>query len=153
MTTNNLVKISFIEFKRIALFVLTWSLCFIVPHFQKTFNELVVITHLVIAVLLSITLYRVLLIDKFRINTLNKFFISLLPIFYIASMTIAYIGNDKFYYFINRFGAGSMYLGDKVYLFSDLAHVTSASSCSIKVKIGSLFVTPFLEYLIKILIL
>ena len=143
MITNNLVRIRLREFKDIVLFALSWSLCFVVPHFQQTFNVLVIITHLLIAILLSFTLYQVLLLDNFRKITLNLFFISLLPIFYIASMILAYSSKDKFYFFINRFGAGSMYKNDKVYLFSDLTHLTSASSCSIPVKIGESICDPF----------
>lgn len=62
---------------------------------------------------------------------------------YIGSLLITLLDKDGLYFFINRFGAGSMYQNNKVYLFSDLTHLTSASSCSIPVKIGENICDPF----------
>ena len=143
MIIKNLVKNNYHFLKILFLFTFSWSLCFIVPHFQSQFNSTVVITHLCIVILLSTALYQLLLIDNDRNNVLSFFIILSFSMIYIGSLLITLLDKAGLYFFINRFGAGSMYQNNKVYLFSDLTHLTSASSCSIPVKIGENICDPF----------
>lgn len=143
MITKNLVKNNFHFLKVLFFFTFSWSLCFIVPHFQSKFNSTVVITHLCITILLSTALYQLLLIDNDRRSLLSFFLVLSFPVIYIGSLLLTLLDKDSLYFFINRFGIGSMYQNNKVYLFSDLTHLTSASSCSIPAKIGENICDPF----------
>ena len=143
MIIQNLLKNNFHFLKILFFFTFAWSLCFIVPHYQSNFNTTVVITHLCIVILLSTALYQLLLIKNDRKNVLNFFLILSLPLIYISSLLLTIFNKEGLYFFINRFGAGSMYQNNKVYLFSDLTHLTSASACSIPVEIGKNICDPF----------
>lgn len=131
------------KFENIFLFLCSWSLLFILPHFQTQFGFVMIFSQTFISIVLFCTIYRVLKYSDNleKIIKPNVFF--LFPLFYLFSIVLNSFGKDELYNFINRFGAGSMSIGGKIYLFSDLTHLTNASSCAISVQNGKNICDPF----------
>jgi len=145
MTNINSAKIILSEYRDIFLFIFVWSLFFVVPHFQSEFGFFMIVSQVFIALILFYTIYKV-LVSKLNLDLILKpAIIFLFPLFYLASVILNSFGKDNLYVFINRFGAGSMILDGKIYMFGDLAQSTAASSCNITVQIGKNICDPFLR--------
>jgi len=142
-----------VKFENIFLFLFSWSLLFILPHFQTKFGFVTIFSQVFISVSLLYTINRALghFEDLEKFLKSNIFF--LFPLLYLVSIVLNLFGKDELYKFINRFGAGSMMLDGKIYMFGDLAHLTKASSCTISVQIGRNICDPFDRPLIRIHIL
>jgi len=132
-----------VKFENIFLFLFSWSLLFILPHFQTKFGFVTIFSQVFISVSLLYTINRALghFEDLEKFLKPNIFF--LFPLLYLVSIVLNLFGKDELYKFINRFGAGSMMLDGKIYMFGDLAHLTKASSCTISVQIGRNICDPF----------
>ena len=131
------------KFENIFLFLCSWSLLFILPHYQTQFGFVMIFSQAFISIVLFHTIYRVLKYSDNLEKILKPNVFFLFPLFYLFSIVLNSFGKDELYKFINRFGAGSMSIGEKIYLFSDLAHLTNASSCAISVQNGKNICDPF----------
>jgi hypothetical protein len=55
---------------------------------------------------------------------------------FIIGATALIFGQPKIYEYWSHFGAGPMKLNGHIFLFGDLAHLTSAAACSSRIEIG-----------------
>jgi len=141
---KNLSNVTTKENSRYILFlILGWIACLILPHFQKNFNLSAAVAQILIALIMLRSIYIILQ----ELNFFQKFSTSIIflvfPFFYLVAISLNYLGFKELYVLLNRFGAGTMFISDKVFLFGDLAHLTSASNCTTPIKIGGVICDPF----------
>jgi len=143
MTLSIEIKSFFVKYKNIFLLTSAWALCLILPHYQAQFNLLMIIGQVIISLILFYSINKSLesTIRFEKILKPNMFI--LFPLFYLVSIITNLLGKDNLYIFLNRFGAGSMFKGEKIYMYGDLAHLTTASSCNESVQIGKNLCDPF----------
>jgi len=142
--TNRVTSKKFLaKFENIFLFFCSWSLLFILPHFQTQFGFVMIFSQAFISIILFYTINKALKHagNLEKILKPNIFF--LFPLLYLVSIVLNSFGKDELYKFINRFGAGSMFIDGKIYIFGDLAHLTNASSCAISAQNGINICDPF----------
>ncbi len=65
--------------------------------------------------------------------------------FHLISILLTQINQFKPYLLWSKFGFGSMYLSNDLFIFGDLAHLTSWASCKAPIEIGSTVCDPFLR--------
>ena len=143
MTHRIRTKNFVVQFKNIFLLISAWALCLILPHFQTQFDPIMAICQMLISMILFYAIYTTLKSTEDLEKFLKTKALVLIPLFYLVSIILNLFGKDYLYLFINRFGAGSMLLDGKIYMYGDLAHLTAASSCNISVQIGANICDPF----------
>jgi len=131
------------KYREFLLLVICWIACLVLPHFQKNLNLLMVISQILISIILLVTLYRTLSkqVEIPKIINYKLFFI--FPITYLVSLYLISQGNYALYIFLNRFGSGTMFVNNNVFIYGDLAHLTSASECTTPIQIGEIICDPF----------
>jgi hypothetical protein len=89
------------------------------------------------------TLYNTLYkhVEIAKLINYKLFFI--FPFTYLVSLYLNEQGNDKLYIFLNHFGSGTMFVNNHVFLYGDLAHLTTASDCTSPIQIGEIICDPF----------
>lgn len=125
------------------ILILGWFACLVLPHFQRSFVLSISIAQIFIAIIMFRSMFNLLqnLSHTERFFTPRIFLV--FPGFYSIAVTLNFLGFKELYILLNRFGSGTMFVENKVFLFGDLAHVTSASDCPIPIKIGELICDPF----------
>jgi len=131
------------KYREMLLLLICWIACLVLPHFQKNFNLLMVISQILISILLLVTLYNTLFKHTEIAKVINYKLFIVFPFFYIVSLYLNGQGNDKLYVFLNRFGSGTMFVDNNVFLYGDLAHLTAASDCTTPIQIGEIICDPF----------
>lgn len=131
------------KYRELLLFVICWIACLVLPHFQKNFNLLMVISQILISIILLVTLYNILFKHAEIAKVINYKLFFIFPSTYLVSLYLNGLGNDKLYIFLNRFGSGTMFLNNNVFLYGDLAHLTTASNCTTPIQIGEIICDPF----------
>ena len=125
------------------VFLISWFLCLVLPHFQNDFNFLIISLEVLICILIFSSLYQIFAITQSAQSFMQPTIILLIPISYLISVAFVFFGRNELYILLNRFGAGTMYVQDKIYIFGDLAHLTSASGCQTPLQIGWNICDPF----------
>jgi hypothetical protein len=123
--------------------VICWIACLVLPHFQKNFNLLMVISQILISIILLVTLYNILFKHSGIAKSINYKLFFIFPFTYIVSLYLIGQGNNKLYVLLNRFGSGTMFVNNNVFLYGDLAHLTTASDCATPIQIGEIICDPF----------
>ena len=131
------------KYREILLLLICWIACLVLPHFQKNFNLLMVISQILISIILLVTLYNTLFKHTEIAKVINYKLFIIFPFTYIVSLYLNGQGNDKLYVFLNRFGSGTMFVNNNVFLYGDLAHLTAASDCTTPIQIGEIICDPF----------
>jgi hypothetical protein len=131
------------KYREILLLLICWIACLVLPHFQKNFNLLMVISQILISIILLVTLYNTLFKHTGIAKVINYKLFFIFPFTYIVSLYLNEQGNDKLYVFLNRFGSGTMFVNNNVFLYGDLAHLTAASDCTTPIQIGEIICDPF----------
>jgi hypothetical protein len=131
------------KYREILLLLICWIACLVLPHFQKNFNLLTVISQILISIILLVTLYNTLFKHTEIAKVINYKLFFIFPFTYIVSLYLNEQGNDKLYVFLNRFGSGTMFVNNNVFLYGDLAHLTAASDCTTPIQIGEIICDPF----------
>ena len=131
------------KYRVILLLLICWIACLVLPHFQKNFDLLMVISQILISIILLVTLYNILFKHTEFAKVINYKLFFIFPFTYIVSLYLNEQGNDKLYVFLNRFGSGTMFVNNNVILYGDLAHLTAASDCTNPIQIGEIICDPF----------
>ena len=141
---KNLSNVITKENSRYFLFlILGWIACLVLPHFQKNFNLSTSMAQIFIALIMLRSIYFILReLSSFQKFSTSRIFL-VFPLFYLVAISLNSLGIKELYISLNRFGAGTMFISDKVFLFGDLAHLTSASNCPTPIKIGEVICDPF----------
>jgi hypothetical protein len=131
------------KYRDFLLLVICWIACLYLPRFQNNFNLLMVISQILISIILLGTLYNTLYkhVEIAKLINYKLFFI--FPFTYLVSLYLNEQGNDKLYIFLNHFGSGTMFVNNHVFLYGDLAHLTTASDCTSPIQIGEIICDPF----------
>lgn len=66
-----------------------------------------------------------------------------LAVYHMLSISLTKLSIVKPYLFWTKFGFSSMYINNELFIFGDLAHLTSWASCKIPIEIGSALCDPF----------
>lgn len=74
-----------------------------------------------------------------------KFLFLLFSGFHLVSILLTQLNQFKPYSLWSKLGFGSMYLNGDLFIFGDLAHLTSWANCKIPIEIGSAQCDPFLR--------
>jgi len=131
------------KYREMLLLLICWIACLVLPHFQKNFNLLMVISQILISIILLVTLYNTLFKHTGIAKVINYKLFFIFPFTYIVSLYLTGQGNNKLYVFLNRFGSGTMFVNNNVFLYGDLAHLTTASDCTTPIQIGEIICDPF----------
>lgn len=79
-------------------------------------------------------------------NFLNpKILLLILAGFHLVTIVLTQIDIRKPYLLWTKLGFGSMYLKSDLFIFGDLAHLTSWANCKVPIEIGSALCDPFLR--------
>jgi hypothetical protein len=132
-----------VKYREFLMLVICWIACLVLPHFQKNFNLLMVISQILISIILLVTLYNALFKHTGIAKVINYKLFFIFPFTYIVSLYLTGQGNNKLYVFLNRFGSGTMFVNNNVFLYGDLAHLTTASDCTTPIQIGEIICDPF----------
>ena len=131
------------KYREFLLLVICWIACLVLPHFQKNFNLLMVISQILISIILLVTLYNILFKHSGIAKSINYKLFFIFPFTYIVSLYLIGQSNNKLYVLLNRFGSGTMFVNNNVFLYGDLAHLTTASDCATPIQIGKIICDPF----------
>jgi hypothetical protein len=123
--------------------VFGWIACIVLPHFQKKFDLSTSLAQILIALIMLRSIYFILNEQRAFQKFSNSRIFLMFPLFYVVAVSLNSLGFKELYVLLNRFGAGTMLINDKVFLFGDLAHLTSASDCLAPIKIGEVICDPF----------
>lgn len=74
-----------------------------------------------------------------------KFLFLLFSVFHLVSILLTQLNQFMPYSLWSKLGFGSMYLNGELFIFGDLAHLTSWANCNIPVEIGSAQCDPFMR--------
>jgi hypothetical protein len=114
----------------LSIVAICWGLALILPHFQPNPSGFGLLVDSLIIGLLGLCTYR-LLGSGLGKNKLVKAIIFLVS---VGGFTLGFISmalkHDSIYGIWSHFGAGPMKLNGRNFIFGDLAHLTSAASCS-----------------------
>ena len=114
----------------LSIVAICWGLALILPHFQPNPSGFGLLVDSLIIVLLGLCTYR-LLGSGLGKSKLVKAIIFLVS---VGGFTLGFIStalnHDSIYGIWSHFGAGPMKLNGRNFIFGDLAHLTSAASCS-----------------------
>jgi hypothetical protein len=125
-------------------FISTQILILIASKFESelspTFNFLQLL--LVLALYVSLNQINFELIPKL-INP--KILFLVIAGFHLTSILLTQIHQFNPYLLWSKFGFGTMYLHNKIFVFGDLAHLTSWATCKAPIEIGSAICDPFLR--------
>ncbi len=131
------------KYREFLLLVICWIACLVLPHFQKNFNLIMVISQILISIILLVTLYNILFKHSGIAKSINYKLFFIFPFTYIVSLYLIGQGNNKLYVLLNRLGSGTMFVNNNVFLYGDLAHLTTASDCATPIQIGEIICDPF----------
>jgi hypothetical protein len=114
-----------------------WALALVLPHFQSSPSAPILLIDTVIICMLGFCGFALLNSPIYK----SKFMKLAIALFSIGGFVIGFIGvkisNSNFYEIWSHFGAGTMKLNEKVYIFGDLAHLTSAADCFRTISVGT----------------
>ena len=114
-----------------------WALALVLPHFQTTPSAPILLIDTIIICLLGFSGFG-LLNSPLGKSKLIKITIVLVSIGgFVIGFIWAKLSNSQFYELWSHFGAGTMKLKERVFLFGDLAHLTSVADCPRPVTIGT----------------
>jgi len=120
-----------------------WILALVVPHFQQKPGALTLAGDILITLLLSFELFRLLNSSLSNDNFLKAIFILLS----LSGFWVGFICSEFTKYSIyevwSHFGAGTMKLSGRYFIFGDLALLTSAASCSQPIITGTNVCDPW----------
>jgi hypothetical protein len=120
-----------------------WALALVLPHFQTTPSATILLIDTIIICLLGLCSYGLLnsILSKSKVLKIAIVLVS------IGGFVIGFIwtklSNSQFYEIWSHFGAGTMKLNEKVFIFGDLAHLTSAAACPGLISIGTQVCDPW----------
>lgn len=126
----------------------SWAISIFLPHF--------VAAGLVFAVCISLLLlgififaFHTLTSEHYLPNSwIDKFWVLVPVISYLVPLSLLYFYQfEKPYYLWTKLTAGSMTLNGNAYPLGDLAQITSAASCEVPIKVGTVVCDPWLRSL------
>lgn len=131
------------NFLDLLIVALCWGLALILPHFQPNPSGFSLVVDSFIIGSLGLCTYRLLSSSLGRGKSL-KAIISLVS---VGGFAVGFIStclkHDSIYGIWSHFGAGTMKLNDRNFIFGDLVHLTSAASCSKPVITGTNVCDPW----------
>lgn len=114
-----------------------WALALVLPHFQTTPSAPILLIDTIIICLLGFCGLG-LLNSPLSKSKLIKIAMVLVSIGgFVVGFIWAKLSNSQFYEIWSHFGAGTMKLNEKVFIFGDLAHLTSVADCPRTISIGT----------------
>jgi hypothetical protein len=120
-----------------------WGLALVLPHFQPYPGVLGLILDSLVILILFLILTRLL---NSGLNT-SKFLKSGFTLIslggFLAGVSALALDRSSIYDFWSHLGSGTMKLNGEVFLFGDLAHLTSAAGCSEPISIGKNICDPW----------
>jgi hypothetical protein len=114
-----------------------WALSLVLPHFQTTPSAAILLLDVVIVCLLGFCGLALLNSSLAKSNLLKKAFVLVAIGGFIVGFIGTKLSNSVIYEIWSRFGAGSMKLKDSIFIFGDLAHLTSTTNCPRPITIGT----------------
>ena len=114
-----------------------WGLALLLPHFQTTPSAPMLLIDTIIICLLGFSGFK-LLNSPLGKSKLIKIAVVLTSLGgFVIGFVWAKLSNSHFYEIWSHFGAGTTKLNDKVFIFGDLAHLTSVADCPRPITIGT----------------
>ncbi len=126
------------------LFVTALILVVVASKFEPELSPSINLMQLLLVFVLYVSLNEI----NFELipNYLNpKILFLLLAGFHLVSILLTQLDQLKPYLLWSKLGFGSMYLNSDLFIFGDLAHLTSWANCKIPIEIGSTLCDPFLR--------
>ena len=127
----------------LVLLSMCWGLALVLPHFQPYPGVLGLILDSLVILILFLILTRLL---NSGLNT-SKFLKSGFTLIslggFLAGVSALALDRSSLYDFWSHLGSGTMKLNGEVFLFGDLAHLTSAAGCSEPISIGKNICDPW----------
>jgi hypothetical protein len=114
-----------------------WALALVLPHFQTTPSTAILLFDTIIICLLGFSGFKLLNspLGKSKLINIGMVLVSLGG--FVIGFTWTKLSNSQFYEIWSHFGAGTMKLEKSVFLFGDLAHLTSVADCPRPITIGT----------------
>ena len=137
--------VNIINRKRLAFAtsLICWFLSLILPHFQGNMTLTFVIFQIVLSTVLFLAVKEVLSHEIFISDLKAKLVLLAIIVIHFLSLFLVKIEISQPYILWNRFGSGTMLKNDQIFSFGDLAHLTTAASCSKQTLIGEILCDPF----------
>ena len=115
----------------------SWVLALVLPHFQATPSAAILLIDTISICLLGFSGFRLLNSPLSKSMFIKIAFILLSVGGFLIGFAGAKLSNSQFYEIWSHFGAGTMKLNERVFIFGDLAHLTSAADCPRPITIGT----------------
>ena len=116
--------------------VLGWFAALFLPHFQNSFNAIMITLQLLISIFLLHSFKFYTTIGFNFSESIIKYIYFLICITHLTALILATLNMNALYISWNRLGAGTMFQGKNLFYWGDLAHIFSAVNCRDEVIIG-----------------
>ena len=114
-----------------------WALALVLPHYQTTPDAPILLIDTIIICLLGFCGFGLLNspLGKSELIKIGMVLISIGG--FVIGFIWAKLSNSHFYEIWSHFGAGTMKLNENIFIFGDLAHLTSVADCTRPISIGT----------------
>lgn len=123
--------------------ILCWILALILPHFQSTPSAADLVIDTSVVALLGLYGFKALNSRLSTSSILKKFFVSVSAGGFAICFIFSKLSCLLPYEIWSHLGAGTMKLNESIYIFGDLAHLTSAADCKRTIDIGANVCDPW----------
>lgn len=125
-----------VKILNICTLALAWIASLVVPHFQSSPGYFSILLDVAIMIILFFSILALLENQCAQIRVLKFGLLSLSLGGFLLGVIALRMGQPLIYDLWTHFGAGPMRIDGDIFLFGDLAHLTSAVSCLTTIEIG-----------------